>query len=43
VTDLPALEAALAQPTGGIDVVEAVVGRDHRRGLDAAIRALAAG
>ena len=33
---------ALASPAGGIEVVEAVVRRDDRRELDAAIRALAA-
>ena len=36
------LQHALASPAGGIDVVEAVVRRDDRRELDAAIRALAA-
>jgi 2-succinyl-5-enolpyruvyl-6-hydroxy-3-cyclohexene-1-carboxylate synthase len=39
---LPALEQALATPNGGIEVVEAVVGRTDRRALDAAIRALGA-
>ena len=36
------LRHALASPAGGIEVVEAVVRRDDRRELDAAIRALAA-
>jgi 2-succinyl-5-enolpyruvyl-6-hydroxy-3-cyclohexene-1-carboxylate synthase len=40
VTDRAALHQALATPTGGIEVVEAVVRRDDRRALDAAIRAL---
>jgi 2-succinyl-5-enolpyruvyl-6-hydroxy-3-cyclohexene-1-carboxylate synthase len=40
VDSLPELEHALASPAGGIEVVEAVVRRDDRRGLDAAIRAL---
>ena len=40
---LPALEQALAMPNGGIEVVEAVVGRADRRALDARIRALATG
>ncbi|MGZ4479675.1 MAG: 2-succinyl-5-enolpyruvyl-6-hydroxy-3-cyclohexene-1-carboxylic-acid synthase [Nocardioidaceae bacterium] len=35
------LRHALANPNGGIEVVEAVVRRDNRRELDAAIRALA--
>jgi 2-succinyl-5-enolpyruvyl-6-hydroxy-3-cyclohexene-1-carboxylate synthase len=34
------LEHALANPNGGIEVVEAVVRRDNRRELDARIRAL---
>jgi 2-succinyl-5-enolpyruvyl-6-hydroxy-3-cyclohexene-1-carboxylate synthase len=34
------LEHALANPNGGIEVVEAVVRRDNRRDLDARIRAL---
>ena len=34
------LRHALASPAGGIEVVEAVVRRDARRGLDAAVRAL---
>ena len=34
------LQHALASPAGGIEVVEAVVRRDDRRELDAAIRAL---
>ena len=37
---LPALEQALAMPNGGIEVVEAVVGRADRRALDGRIRAL---
>jgi 2-succinyl-5-enolpyruvyl-6-hydroxy-3-cyclohexene-1-carboxylate synthase len=41
VDSLPALEQALAMPNGGIEVVEAVVGRADRRALDARIRALA--
>jgi 2-succinyl-5-enolpyruvyl-6-hydroxy-3-cyclohexene-1-carboxylate synthase len=41
VTSRPELEQALASPNGGIEVVEAVVGRADRRALDAAIRALA--
>jgi len=40
VTSLPELEQALASPAGGIEVVEAVVGRTDRRALDQAIRAL---
>src|SRR3954454_24459263 len=40
VDSLPELRHALASPAGGIDVVEAVVRRDNRRALDAAIRAL---
>jgi 2-succinyl-5-enolpyruvyl-6-hydroxy-3-cyclohexene-1-carboxylate synthase len=42
VTSLPGLEQALASPNGGIEVVEAVVGRHDRRALDGRIRALAA-
>ena len=34
---------ALANPNGGLEVVEAVVRRDNRRALDEQIRALAAG
>ena len=41
VTDAGELTHALASPNGGIEVVEAVVRRDNRRALDAAIRALA--
>ena len=37
------LRHALASPAGGIEVVEAVVRRDNRRELDAAIRALVGG
>jgi 2-succinyl-5-enolpyruvyl-6-hydroxy-3-cyclohexene-1-carboxylate synthase len=37
------LRHALASPAGGIEVVEAVVGRHDRRELDAAIRALVHG
>ncbi|GAA4684037.1 2-succinyl-5-enolpyruvyl-6-hydroxy-3-cyclohexene-1-carboxylic-acid synthase [Nocardioides nanhaiensis] len=40
VTSLPELEQALASPNGGIEVVEAVVSRADRRGLDERIRAL---
>ena len=43
VTSLPELEHVLAGPNGGIEVVEAVVGRHERRALDARLRALAAG
>jgi 2-succinyl-5-enolpyruvyl-6-hydroxy-3-cyclohexene-1-carboxylate synthase len=39
-TSLPALEQALAMPNGGIEVVEAVVGRADRRALDERIRGL---
>ena len=41
VTDRAELEHALANPNGGIEVVEAVVRRDNRRELDLAIRELA--
>jgi 2-succinyl-5-enolpyruvyl-6-hydroxy-3-cyclohexene-1-carboxylate synthase len=41
VTSRVELEHALASPNGGVEVVEAVVRRDHRRDLDARIRALA--
>jgi 2-succinyl-5-enolpyruvyl-6-hydroxy-3-cyclohexene-1-carboxylate synthase len=41
VTSRPGLEHALSSPNGGIEVIEAVVGRDNRRELDARIRALA--
>ncbi len=41
VADRAELELALANPNGGIDVVEAPVRRDNRRTLDAEIRALA--
>lgn len=41
VTSRPELEQALASPNGGIEVVEAVVGRADRRQLDARIRELA--
>ncbi len=37
------LEASLASPHGGVEVVEAVVDRSGRRDLDARIRALATG
>jgi 2-succinyl-5-enolpyruvyl-6-hydroxy-3-cyclohexene-1-carboxylate synthase len=40
VGSLPELEAALASPNGGIEVIEAVVRRGDRRALDARIRAL---
>ena len=39
VTSQPELEHALANPNGGIEVVEAVVRRDNRRDLDERIRA----
>ncbi|MEO5710639.1 MAG: 2-succinyl-5-enolpyruvyl-6-hydroxy-3-cyclohexene-1-carboxylic-acid synthase [Nocardioidaceae bacterium] len=42
VDSVAELEHALANPAGGIEVVEAVVRRDDRRELDAAIRALVA-
>lgn len=41
-TSLPELEQALANPNGGVEVIEAVVGRSDRRDLDARIRALGA-
>jgi 2-succinyl-5-enolpyruvyl-6-hydroxy-3-cyclohexene-1-carboxylate synthase len=41
VTDRGELRHALASPNGGVEVVEAVLRRDNRRELDAAIRALA--
>jgi 2-succinyl-5-enolpyruvyl-6-hydroxy-3-cyclohexene-1-carboxylate synthase len=41
VHDRAELEHALANPNGGIEVVEAVVRRDNRRDLDERIRALA--
>jgi len=40
VDSLAELEHALANPNGGLEVVEAVVRRDNRRDLDARIRAL---
>jgi 2-succinyl-5-enolpyruvyl-6-hydroxy-3-cyclohexene-1-carboxylate synthase len=40
VESLPELEHALANPNGGIEVVEVGVRRDNRRDLDARIRAL---
>jgi 2-succinyl-5-enolpyruvyl-6-hydroxy-3-cyclohexene-1-carboxylate synthase len=43
VTELGELEAALARPPHGIEVVEAVVRRDDRRALDDDIRALVDG
>ncbi len=43
VGSLPELRHALASPGGGIEVVEVVVDRSDRRGLDAAIRALSRG
>jgi 2-succinyl-5-enolpyruvyl-6-hydroxy-3-cyclohexene-1-carboxylate synthase len=43
VDTLDALRTAVGAPTGGIEVVEAVVRRDNRRELDAAIRDLVAG
>jgi len=41
VSDRAELAHALANPNGGIEVVEAVVRRDNRRTLDAELRALA--
>ncbi|MGH3361054.1 MAG: 2-succinyl-5-enolpyruvyl-6-hydroxy-3-cyclohexene-1-carboxylic-acid synthase [Nocardioides sp.] len=41
VESLPELEQALANPNGGIEVVEVRVRRDNRRELDERIRALA--
>lgn len=41
VTSRPELDQALASPNGGIEVVEAVVGRADRRQLDMRIRELA--
>jgi 2-succinyl-5-enolpyruvyl-6-hydroxy-3-cyclohexene-1-carboxylate synthase len=43
VTTRAELEAAVGSPRGGVEVVEAVVRRDNRRGLDAAVRGLVAG
>lgn len=43
VETLPELEAVLARQPRGIEVVEAVVRRDGRRALDAAVRALVDG
>ena len=43
VTSRPELEQALRSPAGGVEVVEAVVGRTDRRALDAEIRALVGG
>jgi len=40
VTSLGELEQALASPNGGIEVIEAVVGRADRRALDERIRGL---
>ncbi len=40
VGSLPELQQVLASPNGGIEVVEARVRRDNRRGLDERIRAL---
>ena len=40
VTERAELEHALSSPNGGIEVVEAVIRRDNRRELDAAIREL---
>ena len=42
VTSRPELEGALGTPAGGIEVVEAVVGRADRRDLDRRIRSLPA-
>ncbi|MFL6155015.1 MAG: 2-succinyl-5-enolpyruvyl-6-hydroxy-3-cyclohexene-1-carboxylic-acid synthase [Marmoricola sp.] len=41
VHDRAELELALANPNGGIEVVEAIIRRDNRRALDAELRALA--
>ena len=43
VTSVDELETALSTPSGGIEVLEAVVRRDNRRELDAAIRDLVPG
>ena len=43
VRSVDELETALSTPSGGIEVLEAVVRRDNRRELDAAIRALVPG
>ena len=43
VTSVDELDTALSTPSGGIEVLEAVVRRDNRRELDAAIRALVPG
>lgn len=43
VRSVESLDEALASPREGIEVVEAVVRRDNRRDLDAAIRALVSG
>jgi 2-succinyl-5-enolpyruvyl-6-hydroxy-3-cyclohexene-1-carboxylate synthase len=43
VTDLPSLRRCLDRQPSGIEVVEAVVRRDDRRALDAAIRGLVTG
>jgi 2-succinyl-5-enolpyruvyl-6-hydroxy-3-cyclohexene-1-carboxylate synthase len=43
VTTRVELEAAVASPRGGVEVVEAVVRRDNRRDLDAAVRGLVTG
>jgi 2-succinyl-5-enolpyruvyl-6-hydroxy-3-cyclohexene-1-carboxylate synthase len=40
VASRPELDQALANPNGGIEVVEAVVSRADRRDLDLRIRAL---
>jgi 2-succinyl-5-enolpyruvyl-6-hydroxy-3-cyclohexene-1-carboxylate synthase len=40
VTDRAGLDAALARPPRGVEVVEAVVGRQARRALDERLRAL---
>ncbi|MGH3508597.1 MAG: thiamine pyrophosphate-dependent enzyme, partial [Nocardioidaceae bacterium] len=42
VSSIEELAHALASPAGGIEVVEAVVGRDGRRALDAELRGLGA-
>ena len=43
VTTRTDLDAAIATPAGGVEVVEAVCGRANRRELDAAVRALVTG
>ena len=43
VDNLAQLQHALANPTGGIEVIEALIRRDNRRELDAQVRVLAVG